>query len=419
LNLEAQLEKLFAIIRDDYRPKYNEIVRIARGNRAMITDGEECVLISTKGRRLNVSSAASVREAPVGRFSREGVLGLVDGQLTLDQALEMGLIDCAGSVSEVLRFFKILRIVVFVSSRSLRAYNLWNEYKQGSHTHEDLGGSRRDPDWYCADHDWAPSDSPPPGNLLFSGQMPELVTESSPSRPLSVLATSDATWLASATLVLEVCHGRRDHYYVAERLARRPCDAMFLMQRSSSLLLGPELGWVAEKKFYDVIRRRIAEGVKFYHVVSVEGIRSHLGRRESSFPQKKEALARLTRVVHKGREVVAVQNKGGLWHIKQIPENSLDEDLKSDRQARTFLIHGTDGSTEGVVVVDVGGMQISFRMRGPEMNAFYQTCLRFYRDKCIPVPWEVISNLLRESAKRNREPAVRHAGQRTRQRVNP
>jgi hypothetical protein len=169
---------------------------------------------------------------------------------------------------------------------------------------------------------------------------------------------------------------------------------MFLMQRSSSLLLGPELGWVAEKKFYDVISRRITEGVKFYHVVSVEGIRSHLGRPNSSFPQKQEALARLARVAYNGRQVAAVKNKSGVWHIKQIPENSLDEDVKSDRQARTFLIHEPDGSTEGVVVVDVGGMQISFRMRGPEMNAFYRTCLQFYREKCTPIPWEGISDLL-------------------------
>jgi hypothetical protein len=138
LTLKEQLGKLLAIICEDYPPKYMEIIRIAQKKRAMITDGKDIVMVSVKGRRLNVSAVAPVRAVPAGRFSREGIVGLVDGQLTVGQALDLGLIDCIGSVSEILRFFRILSIVVFVSARSLRAYNLWNEYKKENNTNNSL-----------------------------------------------------------------------------------------------------------------------------------------------------------------------------------------------------------------------------------------------------------------------------------------
>jgi hypothetical protein len=52
------------------------------------------------------------------------------GQLCLNEATKLGLIDCKGKLSEVLRFWDILHIIIYVSSRSVRAYQLWSEYKR-------------------------------------------------------------------------------------------------------------------------------------------------------------------------------------------------------------------------------------------------------------------------------------------------
>ena len=215
--------------------------------------------------------------------------------------------------------------------------------------------------------------------------------ERSPSRVPAFLSPHDVIAMTRSTVVLEIVQGRRDHYFIAEKLAKRPCKAMFLMQRSSSLLLGPEKGWSAEQKFYDALIARVGEAVEFYHVVSLEGLSRHLERQVSIFPDTEAALGLLAHSKVRGKDFVALVNPSGEWFFKRIEEENADPDLKPDRQARTFMIQEHDGSVEGVVVLDLGGIQVSFHMRGPSMNDFYAECMRFYKDRCVPLTWDELA----------------------------
>lgn len=196
------------------------------------------------------------------------------------------------------------------------------------------------------------------------------------------LTPDDVIRLSNATVVVNRILGRRDHYYLAENLAQKKCKRMFLMQRSSSLILGPEQGWGAEEVFYNTIMKKIEENVEFFHVVSLEGISRHLDRPQSTFPKIKQALGNLV----DAQGLVAIQNNK-TWHIKKIVEKN--PDTKPDRQARIFVIENIDGDMEGVVVFDLGDTQCCLHIKGKEMHDFMHDCLDFYAG-CEYLKWDEV-----------------------------
>lgn len=193
----------------------------------------------------------------------------------------------------------------------------------------------------------------------------------------------DIIEITGTTILVDRKEGTRDHYYLAESLARISCKRIFLMQRSSTLILGPELGWEAERIFYEALLEQIAKGAEFHHIVSMEGIDRHLSRPQSKFPNTKRALERLAN----SKGVVGIEGPGSFWGFKKIPEGGEIPDLKPDRQARTFLIEREEGNTEGVIVLDLGGMQSHFHIAGPKVTEYIDACRRFY-DQCHYVTWD-------------------------------
>lgn len=194
--------------------------------------------------------------------------------------------------------------------------------------------------------------------------------------------------LSGATVLIDRIEGRRDHYYIAQKIAKSECKRLFLMQRSSSLILGPEQDWDAERTFYYTLIEKIEHGTEFFHIVSLEGIKRHLERRQSIFPRMKDALDRLS----KDDDVVGIK---GSAHIafKRIKDEEDDHDLKPDRQARTFLVQYSNGETEGVVVVDLGGQQSCFHLKGPMVGTFLDSCIKFYND-CPYLRWSELQRIL-------------------------
>lgn len=198
---------------------------------------------------------------------------------------------------------------------------------------------------------------------------------------------------SNATLVVERQQGRREHYYLAEKLANIECSSMFLMQRSSSIILGPEDGWDAESAFYEALIGQLDKGTTLYHIVNIEGIKRHLERQHSIFLNTSKALSRLSCISVYGKNLVTIDGPKSQRFLKKIPEIKSDPDLKPDRQARTFIIKKTDGEAEGVLVLDLGGMQSSFHIRGPIMTEFFDACKRYY-DECDLLEWEDLKALL-------------------------
>jgi hypothetical protein len=149
LKLAEHFANLFDIIEREFPQEYLEIVSLAGRNRALLTDGKESVIFFVEGNKLAVSPLVSgsshhkneieegrlgghevgIQPLPGGKFDKKTVIELLDGQMTLNEAVRAGSIDCKGKESDVILFFEILRIVLFVSARSPRAYKLWKDFK--------------------------------------------------------------------------------------------------------------------------------------------------------------------------------------------------------------------------------------------------------------------------------------------------
>ncbi|MEL6893705.1 MAG: hypothetical protein AAFP84_19090 [Actinomycetota bacterium] len=176
------------------------------------------------------------------------------------------------------------------------------------------------------------------------------------------------------TIVRGVHVGHRDHYRVATEIIDRGPSRVVLMQRSSTLVLGPEQGWDDEAAFYDAAWRSIGLGTEWFHVASAEGIARHLARAGSVFARRGEALRRLT--VGPGDELRLGSGSTGR-PVKQLPPDRSMLDYKLDRQAR-MVSADFDGSFEAIVVVDVGDHQCSIHQCGPLAEKLFTLCLDFW-----------------------------------------
>jgi uncharacterized protein YbjT (DUF2867 family) len=131
LTLADHLRKLFTIILEEYPIQYNEIVKLSGAKKARIIDDNEAIIIGFKNKKIKITNDIPEAKIPTGYYSKESIIALLDDQLCLNDAVKLGLIDCTGKLSEILKFWDVLQIIIYVSSRSIRAYRLWSEYKEG------------------------------------------------------------------------------------------------------------------------------------------------------------------------------------------------------------------------------------------------------------------------------------------------
>jgi hypothetical protein len=211
------------------------------------------------------------------------------------------------------------------------------------------------------------------------------------------LSSEDVISLSGATVLVSRVSGKRDHYYQAKDLTVKKIKKIFLMQRSSTLILGPEEGWGAEKIFYEYLLETIKRGVEFYHIVSIEGIERHLSRKSSVFPNTWDALEHLERKGSNNKVAIRSPFKNGdLMYFKKISNADKDIDLKPDRQARVFMTEDINGYVEGIIVVDLGGSQSAFHLKGPLMKDYFNECIKFYQN-CDLIDWREIDELFKKS----------------------
>jgi hypothetical protein len=181
----------------------------------------------------------------------------------------------------------------------------------------------------------------------------------------------------------KIAYGMKDHYDTAAKIVEYASDEIFLMQRSSTLLLGPEEGWNEERKFYNALFNKLQNGVEIRHIVSLEGLIDHLRRPGSKFPGIKEAMNSLP--IENG--VVVLKGPAGSFPVKVVPTRFKDEYTKLDRQARTLVIKLKDGSYKAGIVIDLGVTQCHFIMSGPYIREFYRACRDLYNE-CPVLAWE-------------------------------
>lgn len=210
--------------------------------------------------------------------------------------------------------------------------------------------------------------------------------------PQVKLTQNDLVDLFGATVVIDSVCGKKDHYTLANKMINRKCKRIFLMQRSSSLVLGAEQSWDKEKEFIDILMTAINSCERFYHIISTDGICAHINRKASFFPEFKDYKKRLSNKDGKVAIRCGGANKNQSFILKNLPQDDSDEYFKLDRQARIMSIEYDDGQVETVIVQNLGSDQTCFHIRGDLMKDFFNKCVDYYTS-CAPVKWRQIEKL--------------------------
>lgn len=112
----------------------------------------------------------------------------------------------------------------------------------------------------------------------------------------SELSDDDLINTSGRTIIKEIITSEKDHYKVSNSLFYDDKEmsklldlkTIYLIQRSSSLVLGAEQGWDAESVFLSSLQKAINTCEGFYHIITLEGIENHLKRSGSTFPNFKD-----------------------------------------------------------------------------------------------------------------------------------
>lgn len=213
-----------------------------------------------------------------------------------------------------------------------------------------------------------------------------------PYNPQVHLTATELSDLFNVTVVKESVCGKKDHYLLANNVVNRRCKQIFLMQRSSSIVLGAEQFWDEEKEFIEILMDAINDCDKFYHIISTEGIKAHIKRKSSFFPEFKDYNKRIFN--HSGKAAVKCggKNKNKVFILKNLPEDDSDTYFKLDRQARIMSVEYEDGQVETVIVQNLGTDQTCFLIRGNYMKDYFTKCKNYYAE-CTPVTWKQIEEL--------------------------
>ncbi len=195
------------------------------------------------------------------------------------------------------------------------------------------------------------------------------------------------------TVVSDFLKGEKNHYKLAKELFSKPVKNIFLMQRSSSLVLNAEQGWGEEKKFLDNLKKQINRCSYFYHIITLEGIEAHIKRKNSVFPHFKDFASNLEKVG--GNVAIRKDNNAKskeTFYLRKLQKDNQNTLFKLDRQARVLIVEYMDEHASAVIVQNLGSDQTCFLLEGPKAKEYFDVCVDFY-NKCELVEWREIERL--------------------------
>jgi hypothetical protein len=181
-------------------------------------------------------------------------------------------------------------------------------------------------------------------------------------------------------------------YELAKEVLTPDCTQVFLMQRSSTLILGPESGFRSEQKYYEVLADTLDSGVEVRHIVHLKGIETHFrvgGTRQ--FPEVQAALNRLRR---QGEIVGWKDSDGRFTPFKKLKKSEEDHKQKEDRQLRTIMVKASEGRIQGAFASDLGHLPLCFHLKGPALSDLFRRCWAFWGE-CQALTWEDLLRALR------------------------
>ncbi|HUT99355.1 MAG TPA: hypothetical protein VM054_09810 [bacterium] len=195
------------------------------------------------------------------------------------------------------------------------------------------------------------------------------------------------------TLVTEMHRGRDIHYEKTLGLLRGGLKTIFLLQRSSTLVLGPAFDssneFILATRLYSLVRET---DTALFHLVSLEGIGERLRSAGDTHPKLDLALGNLVRVPSEGGDLVGVAGYGGRsWVLRH-----LDRRGDVENQVRFCIVEREDTLCEGVVVFRFGGEDFSLLMKGPAAAQLLDAGRALY-ERSPGVTWAGLGEVLRAS----------------------
>jgi hypothetical protein len=176
--------------------------------------------------------------------------------------------------------------------------------------------------------------------------------------------------MAEDTRVMELTDKSRQ-YEIGAGLLSEERGPIFLMQRSSTLIMGWKEGSKTEEVFYKALMQRISK-TDFYHVVSLDGIRDHLevATKEKKQFKYKEARAHLRQ--DEDGNIWVQGEKGTRAHRLRRFEPA------EGKQGRILLVGPhAPGAADAIIVFDVADTEYSVHLRGPKLNEYLEYCEAF------------------------------------------
>jgi hypothetical protein len=205
------------------------------------------------------------------------------------------------------------------------------------------------------------------------------------------------------TIVLDFLKGAKNHYSLAKDLFEIPTKRIFLMQRSSSLVLNAEQDWEEEGVFINNIKKAIDKCDAFYHIISIEGIEGHLERKNSVFPRFKDFSENVANI----NGNVAIRNNyetnSRVFYLRKLPRDQQNTLFKLDRQARVLITEDINGLVKAIIVQNLGSDQTCFLIQGLKAKEYLKSCIDYY-NTCELIEWREIEELYKkyETIQKNR-----------------
>ncbi|WP_308698355.1 hypothetical protein [uncultured Thomasclavelia sp.] len=222
---------------------------------------------------------------------------------------------------------------------------------------------------------------------------------------LSNMTFDEIIELTGKTIVKHIDTTEKDQYRLSKKLFYKDDNqkqlenlkSIFLMQRSSSLVLGAESGWRAEKDFLNSLVELIHKCNEFYHIITLQGIENHLKRKGSEFQDFHNFTDNFISI--DGYVAVKKNNveSGGVL-IKKLPRDGANPLFKLDRQVRLLVTERYDGFVEGVFVWNIGKDESCMRVARKEMEK-YLVQLKKYYNECEPVLWDELIGIYNKYSK--------------------
>lgn len=194
--------------------------------------------------------------------------------------------------------------------------------------------------------------------------------------------------ITEETVVVNVYTTEKDHYKISDSLLYdnvggkkqlKHFKNIFLMQRSSSLVLGAEEGWGAENIFIRSLLEAIDVCENFYHIITLKGIEQHFKRKSSTFPSFKKFTRNLVDIEGYAAVKKANSCNGGAL-IKTLPEDESSPLFKLDRQARVFVLEEPNEYVQAVFVWNIGDEQSCMHIKGPKMKDYLDKLICYFNE---------------------------------------